>query len=157
MCLKGEDYVQAGAPRQLDAAADLLDVRGRIQRVHGVEPVLADLKPNRVGVAGAGSLQLRRAEVRMGVHVLSAQRTVRGYQPDDLHPARDPPRAPAQQVVALDRDRVACRGASRGGGGSRTRTDERQRHDSTGGQHRYRHGGVADQRKTKGTELQDLT
>jgi hypothetical protein len=57
-------------------------------------------------------------------------------------------------MIALDRDRVASRNASRGGGGSHTWTDERQRDYGAAAQHRY--DGSAHQRKTKGTELQGL-
>jgi hypothetical protein len=92
----------------------------------------------------------------MGVYVLSGQRTVRGYQADDLHSARNPPRASAQQMVALDRDRVASRNASRRGGGGNTRTDEGQRHEEADGKGRYRRGGAGDQGKWNVTELQDL-
>ena len=54
--LQGDDHRQPEASGVLDGAAHLLDVAPGVQRVLGVEPVLADLEADQVSVRGLRGL-----------------------------------------------------------------------------------------------------
>ena len=123
--LEREDHRQPQPACGLHRVGHLVHVGRGVQRALGIEPELADLEADEIGMGGDRRLELGVAELLVSGDVLAAQRAVGRHQPDDLHPAGHPGQPVAQELVVGDGDH-RCRGA-----GTRRRHGE-----SHTGQHR---------------------
>ncbi len=87
--LQRDDHVEARGARERDPRLDLRQVVRGVQRVRRVQPELAHLEADEVGVVGDRLGELGGAEVLVGGDVLARELGVGGDEPDDLDAAGD--------------------------------------------------------------------